>query len=414
MTYRWIFALCVASLLAGASHAQEPQSTTPAAPMTPVTSLTEVVEEPVLSPFAFQGNSTAASADRRFWASGEFLFTWMRGTNLPSLVTTSPAGADRTSAGVLGAPGTTTLFGGYVDDNLRPGFRLGAGYWFDPEQTFGMEVGFMMIGSQTANFAANSTNGTILARPYTDVNLSSPQAVLVAFPGASNGSINIAAKSGVLYETHVDLTEKAIDVGWFRAYALIGYRYFRYDERLTASQTILPTDPTFVPGTQIVSNDNFYTRNEFNGGDVGFRWEFFKDNWSLELLGKVAVGHLNRTINIGGDQTISVPGEAPIVQNGGVLALRSNSGIISYQDWRAVPEFGATLNWQVLPNVSVRLGYTFMYFNGFARAGDQIDTTINTNNFPGSSGIGLNRPGLNVQRSDFWLQSINLGAEWTY
>jgi hypothetical protein len=371
------------------------------------------VDGPAASPFAFQ-SSAAASADRRIWVSGEFLSTWMRGTNLPSLVTTSPTGADRSSAGTLGALGTTTLFGGYVDDGFRPGFRLTGGYWFDAEQHLGIEAGAMIIGSQTANFAANSTNGMILARPYTDVNLSSQQAVLVAFPGSSNGSITMAAKSGVLYEAHLDLTEKAVDVGWFKAYAMIGYRYFRYDERLTASQTLEPTNPTFVPGTQITSNDNFYTRNEFNGGDLGFRWQFFKDSWSLELLGKVAVGHLNRTLNVGGDQTINVPGTAPIVQEGGVLALRSNSGTTSYSDWRAIPEFGATLSWQVLPNVSVRAGYTFMYFNAFARAGDQVDTTINTNNFPGNSGIGVDRPGLHLHRSDFWMQSINLGAEWTY
>jgi hypothetical protein len=372
------------------------------------------VEEPTRSPFALQGDA-AASADRRFWVTGEFMSTWMRGTNLPPLVTTSPAGTSRADAGVLGEPGTSTLFGNYVDDKFRPGFRFGAGYWFDPEQHLGIEVGAMIVGSQTANFAANSTDGTILARPYYDVTRDTPQAVLVAFPGSSNGSINISAKSGVLYEAHVDLTEKAIDIGWFKSYAMIGYRYFRYDERLTASQSISPTDATFTPGTQIVSNDNFYTRNEFNGGDLGFRWEFFYENFSLELLGKVAVGRMNRTININGDQTITVPGTTPIVQPAGVLALGSNSGVVSYQDWRAIPEFGLTLNWQILSNVNVRLGYTFMYFNAIARAADQIPTAINPNNFPNSGATGgANVPSLNLRRSDFWLQSINLGAEWTY
>ena len=409
MTNRLMCVLCVSLIGLATATAQEPGKEILVSPVAPL----GVSDESSGSPLFSEGR--AAGNGERGWVSGDFLFAWMRGTNLPPLVTTSPVGTPRTTAGVLGAAGTTTLFGDSVDDKLRPGFRLGAGYWFNPQQTFGIETGVMLVGSQTAKFSAVSNDGTILARPFFDINGLSPQAVLVAFPGSSNGSIDIQAKSGSLFETHLDITEKAIDTGWLRLSGLIGYRYFRYDESLRIQQTLTPTNGNFIPGTQALTNDNFSTHNDFQGIDLGYRWQFTRDAWSLEVLTKVAVGRLYRSATVAGDQTVNVPGVTPVSAAAGVLALGSNSGTLSYADWRAIPEFGATLGWQVRPNLSVRFGYTFMYFNAFARAADQVDTIINTNFFPGSKiQGGVNQPRLDLHRSDFWLQTANVGVEWTF
>ncbi len=65
-----------------------------------------------------------AGADTGLWVSGDYLFTFMRGSNVPALVTTSPSGTPKNEAGVLGNPGTTTLFGGgdRIDGDLRTAF----------------------------------------------------------------------------------------------------------------------------------------------------------------------------------------------------------------------------------------------------------------------------------------------------
>ena len=51
-----------------------------------------------------------------------------------------------------------------------------------------------------------------------------------------------------------------------------------------------------------------------------------------------------------------------------------------------------------------------------ARASDQLDTTINPQLAPGVNVpvTGPQRPAFNLIRSDMWLQSINLGVEFTY
>ena len=52
---------------------------------------------------------------------GEYLLWWSNGNPLPPLVTTSPAGTPRPSAGVLGQPGTEIVYGAQtIDTEFNP------------------------------------------------------------------------------------------------------------------------------------------------------------------------------------------------------------------------------------------------------------------------------------------------------
>ena len=139
--------------------------------------------------------------------------------------------------------------------------------------------------------------------------------------------------------------------------ALIGYQFLRYDERLGIVETIVPTSGPFAAGTTLTSRDDFATMNIFNGLDLGFRAQFRYDAWSLELLGKVAAGSLNRTVSILGTQQTSVPGAATVASPGGLLALSSNIGTVATHTLTTAPEFGVKLGWDVTPNVRVFTGY---------------------------------------------------------
>jgi hypothetical protein len=350
----------------------------------------------------------------QFWLSGDYAFSFMRGVELPALASTSPAGTPRPLAGVLGAPGTEVLFGGWQNEDLRAGFRLGAGWWFGGERNFGVEAGFVFVGAQTASFFGATDTFPILARPYIDSNSNTQQAVLVSFPGVSNGTLDIQSTVGNFYAANFNITEKAIDEGNFRVIGLVGYRYYRFDDSLSVRQNLTVTDPNFIPGTQVLTNDSFSANNEFHGFDMGFRTQHLWGNFSLELLAKLAVGELRRQINIAGDQTTFVPGLAPIVDAAGVLALSSNSGTYISHEWKVVPEAGFTLGWQLRPNLNVRVGYSFLLLNGVTRAADQVDEFLNPNLFPPPAGPGASRPTFTLNRTDVWIQSINVGVLWTY
>lgn len=366
---------------------------------------------PVTPPSCFTDDAPCADRGGQFWVSGEYLFAWIQGYSLPPLVTTSPAGTAFASAGVLGLPTTTTALGGNVANNdVRSGIRLETGYWFSPDQRLGVEGGFMMIESQSTIFSATSPGSPILARPYFDVVSGTPQAVVVAFPGVSSGTIDVRVSSNNFYGANLALSENFLDIGWLQLNSLFGYRFYRYDEGLRIRQSLSPTSAAFVPGTVIASADDFNSQNEFHGGDLGFRARFFfRDTLSLGMLGKFGVGYIHNQVLIQGSQTTTVPGVAPVTLPGGVLALSSNIGSHSKNHWAVLPELGVNLGWHLSPNVRVSLGYTLLYLNNIARAPSQVDFNINPGLFPPATGTGPNQPHHTLHQSNVWIQSINLG-----
>jgi hypothetical protein len=356
--------------------------------------------------------------DELFWLSGEYLLTWLRGARLPALVTTSPPGNDRALAGVIGAPSTTVLFGdtrGAFGD-VRSGLRIAAGLCFCPEHTLGVEGGFRFIESQATGLLATSDASPVLARPFTNAQTGEAQSVLIAFPGASTGSVEARASSGNFYDAWIDLSKTFYQEEGVRVDGLLGYRFLRFDEGLRVRQVISPTDPAFVAGTQVVSADDFGVRNEFHGIDVGLRGQWFFDDVSLSVLGKLATGNLSREARILGSQVTTAPGTQPVVRAGGVLALPSNSGAFLDRVWTIVPEVDATLRWQVARNLRVSVGYSVLVLVDGTRAADQVDLTLNPSLFPGAAPppAGPVRPAFSLKQDAVWLQSVKFGAELSF
>jgi hypothetical protein len=409
MTQRMLIALGAAFLSVGTSFAQTPVER----PLVPVPSTEKPTSPPVP---VFPDCGAAAPSGSQFWADADYLLGWMEDAHLPPLVTTSPAGTARASAGVVGAPHTGLLFAGSVNDDLRSGIRFAAGYWFDPEQTFGVRGDVRFLESQATLFSAISNGSVILARPFTNTLTNTPQSVLIAFPGSSAGEVDSRAYSGALYQTHLDLTAKLCDPCWARLDTIFGYGFFRYDEGLGVRQTIAPTSGNFAAGTHILTVDDFNTRNEFHGADFGLRARFTWENLTLDCLAQGTVGAIYQQVDIAGGQRTAVPGSAPVTNVGGVLALATNSGLHHHQDWAVLPEFGATLSWQYSSNVCVRLGYSLFGLDRVARAGDQVDTFVNPNLFPGQGQVPstTGRPAFILNRTEVWVQTLNLGIEYTF
>lgn len=351
---------------------------------------------------------------QRFWLTTDYLVGWIQGGNLPAMVTTSPAGTPSTAAGILGSPTTSVLFGGAVNDEARSGFRIDSGYWFNHDATLAVYAGYMMLESQDTGFSASSPGTPILARPFTDATTGLPQANLIAFPGSSAGAVALRERSGNFMEGHAGMMERLLDTGNFRLFPMFGYRFFRYDEGLRVRQSISPTGGAFVPGTTVVSGDDFAARNEFNGANFGLQTQVAWRSLSLNLLTQVAAGKLHRIVDINGSTTTTVPGAAPVTAVGGLYALSSNIGHFPSNDWTVLPEFGLTFGWQVRPHVQVRLGYTLLLLNDIARAAGQIDQTVNPGLLPPATGTGPARPTFDLVRQDIWLQAASVGVQYTF
>lgn len=349
-----------------------------------------------------------------FWLSADYLSGFFQPARLPPLVTTSTAGTPRAQAGVLGLPTTSVLFDGSVNGDVRAGSRIGAGYWFDSDRTWGLEVGFSVFESQSTFFSETSSG--ILARPFTNAVTGLPDSVVIAFPGSGSGSLAARDSSGNFYETHLDIYERICGCEWFRLYGLVGYRFFRYDEGLQIQQNMSPMGAAFAPGTQIRATDSFVAENEFNGFDLGFKTEVRGNSWALKFLTKLATGGIFRNVRIRGTTTTTVPGVVPVTRTGGVLALTSNIGDHRSEDWTIFPEFGINWSWQISSRLQMRIGYSFLFMNDIARAHDQVNLTVNPGLFPPPTAAAgsPNQPSFMFRFGDEWIQAVSVGFEYTF
>jgi Putative beta barrel porin-7 (BBP7) len=402
-----LLALGAALVLVGPSFAQTPTEETAPNPQI-VGEMSGIATEPCC------GDAGECCPGSPWWVSGELLVGWMQRQNLPTLVTTSLPGTAQASAGVLGLNTTRSLFTDPVNDDGRFGFRLGTGYWLDCDHNFGIDAGFMMLDDNSTSFAASSKGDPILARPFFNVLTNKQDAQLIAFPGSNTGAIKINAESGNYYDFHLDFEGNVCDCCGCRLDALLGYRFYRYDEGLRIGTAEAPTGATFVPGTEIVTVDQFETQNQFNGIDFGLKGHFCWCDLSLDLLGKLAVGNLQRQVNIRGSQIVTVPGANKVENTGGLLALSSNIGNHDSGDWTCLPEFGATLSYKVFGNTRLYAGYSLLYLEDIARAGQQVDVRVNTNLLPPPINGGPQLPAFNLNKTDMWIQTMSFGVEFSF
>ncbi|MFQ3651693.1 MAG: BBP7 family outer membrane beta-barrel protein, partial [Gemmataceae bacterium] len=228
------------------------------------------------------------------WMRAEALLWWIQGRSLPPLLSQSPAGTPLDQAGVLGSPGTQTVFGGGdATGGLRLGGRYSLGIWIDDGcKSFGLEGSFFHLPS----FSDNATVGGegITGRPFVNALTGQPDAQLVSFPGVLAGTATADLRSNVMgadaslrcpLSCQTSCTGPRYDL-------LVGYRWLRYEEQLTIRENLFPQGEVFVPGTNIQVVDQFRVRNQFHGVLLGLAGTWRLDRFTLEAIGRVSVGHL--------------------------------------------------------------------------------------------------------------------------
>ncbi|WP_146532597.1 BBP7 family outer membrane beta-barrel protein [Rubripirellula reticaptiva] len=355
----------------------------------------------------------------RLWVRADYLHWWTEGMNVPSLVTTSPSSTPQTRAGVLGQPGTSTLFGGgEINNDSASGIRLRSGFWLTPQGTVAIEGEFFqLLGDQNDGFRASGNGSQILARPFFDISRGFETAQLISFPNSVSGSVGVTSNSdfkSFLINGRAGLCPIGIcnangesdRIDW-----IVGYRYLRLDDSLGFTENLTST-LTSAPGT-IAINERFRTQNEFNGLQLGVVHQAnFKRAW-LESLLRVAVGNNSQSIDIRGNTAITENG---VTENyaGGLYAQRTNIGKFERDEFTMIPEVGFTLGIRVTDWLDATAGYTMVYFPNVVRAGDQIDTDVNSNLLPpeGTPAVtdGL-RPLFTPVENQYWAHGLNLGAE---
>jgi hypothetical protein len=187
-----------------------------------------------------------------------------------------------------------------------------------------------------------------------------------------------------------------------------GYQFARLDDTLnmTVNTALAPAGG----GVPLTTFDSFRTQNEFHGGSFGFLGERRYGVWSVEALGKMAVGSMRQAVIVSGSNSLN--GAAPIP--GGIFAQTTNSGSFERNRLAFVPEVNVNLVYNYSPRFRVLGGYSFIYFSNVVLAGNQIDTTIDPSLLAPPAAGTPTRPAQRFQRTDFWVQGMSMGGEYRW
>ena len=372
------------------------------------------------------------------WARGEFLQWWGKGMDTPPLVTDGNTGA-------LDDPATTVLFGGQsLLEQAHSGFRVRLGTWLDYERRLAVEGEYWRLGEINDRFFAQSdgTGNPALFRPFFNVNprdargdLDPPareDAQWIAFPGSLAGGVEVHATSRfegaggwLRYNLSCESSEMLVGdpcrgapLGFFgsRIDFLVGYRYARLNDQLTIQEnlTSLLTDHR---GGNFAITDAFGASNDFHGADLGMICQWDRGRWSMEMLGRLALGNVRQQVTIAGETVITGSQNDDGIYQGGLLAQTTNMGTHSRDVFAVLPQLGVNVGYQLTPQLQATFGYSFLYLSRVVRAGEQIDLDVNPDYLhPRDSErfVGPARPGFEFHDTDYWAQGLNFGLEYAW
>jgi hypothetical protein len=186
----------------------------------------------------------------------------------------------------------------------------------------------------------------------------------------------------------------------------------RLDESLQVHERLAAT--LDVNETAFDMWDSFDTENRLHSIEMGLSWEAFRGPWSLEMLGLFALGQNRRRVAIGGRTTSSALGVG-FTDPGGLLALPSNIGVYTDNEFVVIPELGITVGYAIAPSLRLLLGYSVVYWNNVVRPGEQIDLRINPDLLPPEQiTLGPRVPRFLLRDTTFWAQGLNVGLDWRF
>lgn len=349
----------------------------------------------------------------RLWTKLEILGWATKGSDVGPLITSSPVDplTPVADAGVLGLSTTAILAGGdSVHDEFRPGGRLTIGWNWEQGCPGGFEAYYFGLDGYSERFTAAAVDGEgILARPIVNDATDDPDSVLVAYPGLLDGEIDVAldmhfSGAGILLRHTVcgDCCQ--------RTDFLVGYRHARLSDQLVIRENLLALDPAsgFGAGHFVSRTDNFQAINHFHGAEFGLESRLLRGNFVVVGLAKAALGASQKTLSIDG-RTLIDDGVALTEFEGGVLALPSNMGRYSQQDFGAMGEIGLSVEWQPWQTVKLTLGYSWLYWSDVLRAPEQIDTRVDRDQLAPTAGGG-SQPDVTLRDTSFWAHGLTGGV----
>ena len=365
---------------------------------------------------AFQSfRPTRSTTDSLWTVETDFLMWWIRGADVPALVTTSPDGTLRDDAGVMGLPPTNVLFGNdQVGTGLRPGVRVSAARRLDSNSSLSAYLSAFYLGSDTGqnDFQTGSNGSPILARPFLNAGTGVEDSQLVAFPNILAGSVAVDSFSE-LYGGGLGIQregEIARNLHWRIS---SGYRFLRFRDAIGIREDLESTDlGGVIPlGTEFVVNDRFAADSRYHAINLGINVGKSFSRWEIEASANLGLGAMNRRLEITGQTDVTIPAVPTTTTAGGLLAQPTNIGTYRSSRFTAVPEWRLKAQRRLCDFAAIGVSYDLMLIPNVWRASEQIDRTVNDSQIGGGTLVGSARPAPILASQTLWAQGITLSID---
>lgn len=445
--------------------AQAPAPAPAPAPVLPPSTPTPLVATDLVGPPVEGGVGGAAPADLqlyRTWFSAEALVWRFGGSLLPSLTASVPAGTITASAAQVTTNGATTTqtiinrtFASEVNVNVvppggsnvlfndQPGMRLALGFWLDPQQETGIDLGYFWMWRRTVGF----NNVTNIPGQTINSGLNQQLTVIAATGTGTTATVVATEPVFIAANTNTSLfgfTQNRIwgaEVNSRGRYAYFGpatvdifggFRYIDIAQTIGAVQSISltpfgagqtppPDASSFFsgvatippPGLTTTLLDSVYAHNQIWGIQFGGSIEWFlSPRIFMTGVGKLGFGDNYMTFQLTGSSTgTSTPTSGMLVSNGDNGTTQHSHRFIFY------PELNLYLGFQITDALRIFGGYNVIYLSAVAKVANQVATTTQTTTVTfgnQSTNSPTVIPGFRASTDDASLQGFNLGLEYRY
>jgi Putative beta barrel porin-7 (BBP7) len=376
----------------------------------------------------------------RVYASAEYLLWWVRSAPLGAPIATGdrnnspfePPGHINTAGG-LADPDTVVLLGdSHLNYDAFSGGRFGLGVLLG--DGVGIEASGFFLGRQARSETVGSNDGSLfIFRPVFDTQTGNPNAgEFISLQDNFKGFVTVTT-STELWGAEANFVGVLRDDPGLRLEGLVGFRTLQMQESLgiVGSSTLIPpfgnvfgqtfgTSTLTNFGDTVVTTESFRTHNEFYGGQIGLRAETQFGRLLLEATTKVGLGDTHEALQISGNTAAAFATGGTAVLPGALLAVASNIGRFTQNEFAVVPEVELKIGYELTRNIRAFVGYDFMYWSNVARPGDQLNVAVNTIQSPvilnfGQPQVGPIAPIVNsLKTTDFWAQGLTFGLEFRF
>ena len=384
------------------------------------------------------GPADGAGSAPRAWVSADYLLWWFKEQPLPPfLVLTGDPTTD--NPGALNAGGVAMANNARVNYGALSGMRITAGGTLG-DGGLGIDgSGFLLPQqSRTLRYTSNANGSPVLGFRYIDTpgNPATPNAEDVfqasVPPGNPFGVGPFAGGVAIVTSTRLWGTEAnlvaSMGDGGLRLQALAGFRYADLSENLSLQLHSTAIDGgavtflgnSFPAPASLTTIDTFGTRNQFYGGQVGFRGEYSLGNLVVATTGKVALGNMHEVVQVSGISTLVSDVGAVSSVPSGQFAGPSNIGRRTRDEFAVIPEIEVKVGYQATSWLRATIGYDFLYISRVVRPGSQVDLVVNDSVNPANGAFGAAPldttafPRPFFHHTDFWAQGLTFSLELSF